>query len=705
MKVIKKLPTITNGYSTSKYWIDDYTYERLESTGTDIIALASFQKAIANFVRITTGVDIPVKYNTKDSSFTDGEVVVLSAKLDDKLFDCNVGLALHEGSHCLLTDFKALRRLVDGNHPKVHKFINAALEKHIGDAEQKLNASINWRERLKYILNIVEDRRIDNYVYNAAPGYRGYYLAMYEQYFNNKEVDAALIKNKMCTPDYDGYIFHLCNIMNPNRNLNALPKLQKLWDTLDLYNISRIQSTEDAIDITLQLASIIEDELLYIDEDTTPGMNPNSSTEDPEQEENDPGQSEDGSDISESDESKDGSGDGAADNGNPLDRVDVSPQRSQSAKQKSKVSTTDKKEEKKLQDAIQKQKDFLDGDVNKKSVNKKEFQQLDTINSGDVSVENVFDKKTDCIVINRITEATMSMFPNIFTYDYTAFKKSGGVYNPDGKSRAQRNFNAVTEGIMLGAMLGRKLKLRNEDNSLSTTRLRDGKIDRRLIADLGYGAEAVFSKIVHKTVNPVFIHYSIDASGSMSGTAFYNALKSAAAIAKAASMIKGVNVQISFRITTELNGQVKPAIVIGYDSKKNTLQHLTSKMYLVDANGSTPEGLCFEAIYKTMTTALKRNVDGIFINISDGEPAFGGRGVSYSGNMALEHTRTQVERFRNAGYKILSYFVCSDTYWNARIKRDFIHMYGKDSQFIDPVNLNDLAKSLNSTLLAPVYGN
>jgi nitric oxide reductase activation protein len=106
-----------------------------------------------------------------------------------------------------------------------------------------------------------------------------------------------------------------------------------------------------------------------------------------------------------------------------------------------------------------------------------------------------------------------------------------------------------------------------------------------------------------------------------------------------------------------------------------------------------------------MTTALKRNVDGIFINISDGEPAFGGRGIHYGGNIALEHTRTQVERFRNAGYKILSYFVCTDNYWNARVKQDFIHMYGKDSRFIDPVNLNDLAKSLNSTLLAPVYGN
>ena len=47
----------------------------------------------------------------RDSSYTDGKKVTISAKLDDKLFDSTVGLALHEGSHILLSDFDFVKQL------------------------------------------------------------------------------------------------------------------------------------------------------------------------------------------------------------------------------------------------------------------------------------------------------------------------------------------------------------------------------------------------------------------------------------------------------------------------------------------------------------------------------------------------------------------------------------------------------------------
>ena len=82
------------------------------SKGKDLVALAGYKRAISNFVSIVTGEsDIKVTFNTHGDSYTDGKSVVISSKLDDKLFDSAVGLALHEGSHIKLSDFDFLRNL------------------------------------------------------------------------------------------------------------------------------------------------------------------------------------------------------------------------------------------------------------------------------------------------------------------------------------------------------------------------------------------------------------------------------------------------------------------------------------------------------------------------------------------------------------------------------------------------------------------
>ena len=76
--------------------------------GRDLVALASYRRAISNFVSIVTGKSIPVEFNSSDNSYTTGEKVVLGSNLNDKNFDVAVGLALHEGSHIKLTDFSTL---------------------------------------------------------------------------------------------------------------------------------------------------------------------------------------------------------------------------------------------------------------------------------------------------------------------------------------------------------------------------------------------------------------------------------------------------------------------------------------------------------------------------------------------------------------------------------------------------------------------
>ena len=96
----------------SSFWLDDdfdTDFTSWDDSGirkrkiVDHTKLASTQRAISNFVNIVTGKQIPVRFQSADSSYTDGETVTIGTKLEGKNFDPAVGLALHEGSHPLVT--------------------------------------------------------------------------------------------------------------------------------------------------------------------------------------------------------------------------------------------------------------------------------------------------------------------------------------------------------------------------------------------------------------------------------------------------------------------------------------------------------------------------------------------------------------------------------------------------------------------------
>ena len=99
---------LDNGWDNNSSIFDDEPVKK----GVDLVALASYRRAISNFVSIVTGEsDIKVTFQQNGDSYTDGKAVTISAKLDDKLFDSTVGLALHEGSHIKLSDFDFLKQL------------------------------------------------------------------------------------------------------------------------------------------------------------------------------------------------------------------------------------------------------------------------------------------------------------------------------------------------------------------------------------------------------------------------------------------------------------------------------------------------------------------------------------------------------------------------------------------------------------------
>ena len=194
-------------YNNSSFWYDDFDTDDIivnqlsdkEKKSLDLYKLASSKRAISNFVNIVTNESIPVKFKERGDSYTDGKSVVIGSRITEpKDFDVAVGLALHEGSHIKLSDFKLLLDL--SSQIPIH-ITEGAIKKGI----------YNTQETIKNLWNYVEDRRIDNFVFKSAPGYRDYYRKMYDKYFNDKLIDKALLSDEYTDETIQSYMFRIIN--------------------------------------------------------------------------------------------------------------------------------------------------------------------------------------------------------------------------------------------------------------------------------------------------------------------------------------------------------------------------------------------------------------------------------------------------------------------------------------------------------------
>ena len=707
MKNLKHFNTSRSLYSSSNnyssFWLDDqfdrhtsiFDDEEDVKPKTDLIALSSYRRAIANFVRIVTEKDIPVTFKSAGDSYTDGKKVVISAKMDDKSFDPSVGLALHEGSHVVHSDFNWLRDLENNTPQELF---------HLGETKgYSRNDILN---QVKGLLNYVEDRRIDNIIFTTSPGYKGYYHSMYDKYFHSKIIDAALDSDEHTEENMESYMFRIINLTNKNTNLSALKGLRKIWTTIDLKNISRLKSTGDSFEVATEILHIIlnnlQDAEVKVDEEGNESYEPAQ----------DSGQ---GSD-------KSGSGSGSSDEPisdedfqDLLDSLESGEMKSQPKPEpkveKVQETPTDKNllsphQKKQLENAIKKQKDFMNGKTSKKNVTKKELQDLETIESSGMSYVDVGDglktwdgrkMNTKCIVVREFTKSlvdsgTISMVS----------KWKGDRYDDNVESGYEKDY--ITEGIRLGTVLGRKLQVRGESRETKWTRLDSGRIDKRLVAELGFGNDRVFSNSFVEEYSDAFLHISIDASGSMGGRKWDNTMKSVVAMCKAIDMINNVDVVVSFRSTQTSGGRTrrsdtsKPLILIAYDSRKDSFIKVKTLFKYLTVAGTTPEGLCYEAIMNDIVPTTNDR-DSYFLNFSDGMPMFGNNEVDYHGDVALQHTKKMVKNIRSRGIKVLSYFVSDSSYGMDRESKSFKTMYGKDAEYIDVTSVMSISKTMNKKFL------
>ena len=671
-----------NGFSS--FWFDENEGNRVndvlgieEKQGVDLIKLASLRRAISNFVTIVTGQDIPVTFKTSGKdSFTDGKKIQIGSSLKEGDFDWTVGLALHEGSHIILSDFSLLKNL-EMNVPQ-ELFMRA---ENMGISRMELLKNI------KNVLNYVEDRRIDNFIFKSAPGYKGYYHAMYDKFFYTKVIDKGLLSSEKCEESWDSYMFRIINLHNTNTRLGALKGLKEISRTIGLGSISRLENSQDALDVSLKVISIILDNIVI---------------EKPETENQEGSQSQSG-DSSESGESGEGSGSSdepttitdeelqeAIDNGSLEEGSD-----SDSDKDTQLVELSDN-QKKMLDNAIKKQEKFLNGDIQKKRVTKKDLKSLESVEQSGMRIEKVgedykddysyYQRKsssTECIVIDNLTQGLID----------------SGEIHMLSNYRSEENQENINRGIVLGKKLGRKLQVRNESRMTTFTRKNSGKIDKRLLSELGFGNTDVFQQTFVDSYSDALLWISIDASGSMGGKKWNRTMTSVTAIAKAASMTQNLDVVIDFRSSYSQGygrgNDCKPLLLIAYDSRKDKFSKIQRLFQSIHPSGITPEGLCFEAIMDKLVPSSKDR-DSYFLNFSDGQPYFSNSDIDYSGRGASIHTKKMVDKIREKGIKILSYFI-KDSYGGSI--GDFTTMYGKDAKDIDVTNVMSVAKTMNQRFL------
>jgi uncharacterized protein with von Willebrand factor type A (vWA) domain len=702
----KKKEKVNKRHNYAGFWMQkglaDVEFENASSSNSIVkaIRLRNYQRAITNFVKILAQKEIPVKFAGTES-YTDMEnEIVIATDIKDNNFDITAGLALHEASHCKYTDRLVLKH-------EMTKFDEMVDEGNV------------WEKKylFKNILNWIEDRRIDNIVFKTCPGYKAYYHKLYDHYFLNKEITKMLKSGEFSNPtQLDHYLNHIISMMNPAFDKNALPGLDKIVELIDPNNVSRLKNTAEVAELSHKIVDVIMEQL------ATNKQEEEESKSNPQQ-----GGCEEGAEGAEGSqqgdgEEQEGEGDGQGDGDNDSETQNGNSGSSGAGgtgeEGDQPLNSVDKA---RIQKALQEMKEMLGDKVHKKSGSKALMKRLRKIQDApiDVNVSEVNGRKHNTIVYDATrllpTIARGSIISKECTTkgwettyddkqplrDYLRSNNSVVNHLPGSLKHAIGDYNrhdnskqveAVAKGVQLGAILGRKLLTRTETRTLETNRLRNGRIDNKRLAHAGYGIETIFNQVTISTHKRANIHLSIDASGSMHGNRWNQSMQLAATLAKAASMIDNLDIQISTRETTNGEEAVNSTF---YDSRINNLHSLIPVLEKISTYGTTPEGLCIEAMIKhNVIQPSNSECDSYFINICDGAPGMGW----YGGYTAVLHTKQQVQKLnKQLGVKHIGFFLGSEAYscWDT-----FKQMYGaKQSMVGSPDEVQGIAKHMNKVLL------
>jgi hypothetical protein len=590
----------------------------------------------------------------------------------------------------------------------IHRIVGAEEYKRL-DEVSKTKGVTYFIGVVKDLLNYVEDRRIDNFIYKSAPGYRDYYRSMYDKYFNDPAIDKGMQSDEFAEETFEAYMFRLINLHSKFSRPNILKRMPEIARVIKLNEISRLRTTEDALKVAIEVYAIL---IEAIDPLTQPQQNGKGQGQGGGEGENEAG--EDDIDV-QIDDSGDDEGEGDSDGGSDMSGDGNEPAedgKGMSGKITVKVGKNGKptgapaegrlsqRQMDIIRKKIEKQKEFLRGNIKKSKVSQTESKQLQSIEEAGAEMKVVAQdyygnggsfKGIECVVVKKMTRTLM---------EQESFPLTSKRYRSGNEDTLYDQYSKeVAEGVRIGTLLGKKMQVRGESRETIFNRQLVGKMDKRMVSSLGYGNEHVFFTREIDSFKKANLHISVDASGSMGGDKWRKTMINVVALAKAVDMIPNLNIQISFRTTT---GEL-PYIVLAYDSRVDKFIKVKQLFGYLGASGTTPEGLCFEAIMKQMVGS-NSDVDSYFLNISDGEPYFHGKGMSYQGSGAAKHTRKMMKSIEGMGIKVMSYYVTDSNYevdeHSSSSAKIFKECYGPAASYINVTNVNEVARTMNRLFMS-----
>lgn len=709
--------------SYSDFWLHDrydyyskYEEEREDQSAavfTKAVKLHAQQRAIANFVKIVTNKDIPVRF-AGSTSYTNGEAVTISADIKDKTFDVSVGLALHEASHIVLSDMKGWTEYLE-------KF--------------KTTHTYTEYNFFKSLSNWLEDRRIDNTIFKSSPGYKAYYHKLYDYYWNDDTINKALLSDECRDPQtYDHWLFNIINSMSPFYNVNRMKGLKEVMNILDIQNIDRLKSTADVIGIVEKVFAVVQSIATQpLEVEDKNARTTNNADTDFESNQNDAQQNETKMDVQPEDLEDDTNNDADVDSFNATETLDPI--------QKGQIQKT-----------FQKQVDLLNNNVEKKNIDKSLAEPLEAFDGQGgklVQLEDAYLKPKGKRATGKkqnapgyFTDLTKSpLYSAYVDHLQTMFMKGttqadrykwrslvvNSLYKINPKlnvfyepNYCEHNAKAIHDGLNLGGLIANKLRTHGESRDRVDNRQLTGTLDRRRIAHLGYGVESVFQRINIQRNKPAHIHLTIDGSGSMNEAQKWPAtIRLAVAIARGIQGKSHLSMSVSVRVNaselfnasnTVLRGA--PAVAVIWDSRVGlTPTGLGVLLSNINFSNSTPEGLCYDILHKAgYITPGSEAMDSYIVNISDGAPNWPSNYISdlqgdyvggrYQSKEMLYVNKWWKKLITTYNLKGLSYYVYSNHYGStSTMESYFKYMYGNEATTIDTKNAMAISQTINKMLI------
>lgn len=675
----------------SEFWLDcsqfsNYIEDSSDSSFTiDLIKLISVKNAISNFVLILGRKNIPVSFKENTSSKAiDGKKIIISANITNKRdFDVAVGLALHETAHIILSDFELIKMIwmvIPSDILKLasdKKITLPSLEKFILD-----------------LYNIIEDRYIDAFIFNEAPGYQGYYVALYDKYINNEEIQSLLQSDIFRYPSIKSYLFRICNLTNIGSDNLALPNLDVIISKIDICNILRLETSQQRLDLVFEVVKII---LNSLDKQNLNLLEKSKSLANPEDYFD---FSEDGEDGEDTVDDTDLGTAAITEISNVFNQRDINTN-SNDVVDKISNSEISNNELNDIDKVVENQRSFIKNEFPKEGLESTTSTLVDLFEKSGVDLVKInyqtekINVKINCIVVRKLSMGLILTGNKLFPLSTFYGEKVGeGIPDPPEDINL-----AVKAGICLGTKLGRKLQIYNEEVIIKSIYKKSGKLYTRHLHKISYDDTNIFYKTNIEMLAKTNIHISVDASSSMIGEKWEKTITSVVAICKALSYVNNVHTTVSFRTTQDSY----PYVVLAYDSNIDSISKIEQLFPYLTPNGFTPEGLAYDSIFSIFSEISPDEENRYLINFSDGEPCFsirtGDTNIQYNGKPAVKHTRDKINKIKNCGIKVLSYFITYSDSKDDTLISFFKEMYGPDARFINVNDLLPLATTINQFLL------